>query len=66
MKINCSKCGKEIKINRTQINQKLLKFYIKTKLYLCRYCRQKEDLHFDTEATIRRLEELNPQATLFR
>jgi len=55
MKINCSECNNEIRINRTQINQKLIKFYDKTKLYLCRSCRQREGIQLDAEATIRKL-----------
>lgn len=64
MKINCSRCNREIRINRTQINQKLLQFYDKTKLYFCRSCRQRENIQFDAEATIRKLQEINPQTML--
>lgn len=56
MKVNCCGCGNQIRINRSQINQKLLQCYDKTKLYLCKLCRRREGIELDVEVTIKKLE----------
>ena len=58
MKTNCSGCNRVIKINRSQINQRLLKFFDKTGLYLCGYCRREFKIQLDTEATIKKLKKM--------
>ncbi len=58
MKTNCSRCNRVIKINRSQINQKLLNFFDKTGLYLCGYCRRGFKIQLNTEATIEKLKEI--------
>ncbi len=62
MKINCSKCNRIIKINRTQINKKILNFFDKTGLYLCGYCRRELKIQLDAEATIKKLKEIQKNA----
>ena len=58
MKIDCSRCGKSIKVHSSQINQKLWRFYKKTKLYMCKWCRRELRISFDPDAIIRKLREL--------
>jgi len=58
MRTNCSKCNKSIKINGSQINQKIWKFFDKTGLYMCKVCRQKAKVYLDAEATIKELKKI--------
>ncbi len=58
MKINCSKCGTSIQISGSSINQELWKFFEKTRLYMCKWCRQKLKVFLDVEATIEELKKI--------